>query len=457
MSIPQRYVARFSREDGSMTAFGLFIFVAAICIGGLALDVANAITVRTHLQVAADSAAHAALYTRETKTAGESRAIAVQIAQATLPKERFGATIEEDDILFGYWDATDASFEVDDTSRDAVLVRTQRVAERSNAVTTFFMRMLGINHLDVVTESVYETYRPRCLREGLVGEELVEVQSNNTYVNGYCIHSNDHVEFNNGNFIEEGVVVSMPYITDIGLPSSGYEQNEGLADSLLSSSYPLRILKRLDDIIAGFDDPFSQYFRVDYFALNPLQATQYLDGTIQIASTPLDAKVTLNETVWVPGTVHERTCIGNGKGANTTLTIPSGTTLRNGAIKTNCYVSLGSNVTLENVIILSTNDRVDAVSGASNVTLGKDDNCADGGGVQIITKGGFQFPAQLNGFGLQVIAMKKIDFEANANGMQGVSMVSGDTVDSNSNMNMGFCDGAGLENNYDVAYFRLAY
>ena len=53
------------REDGALTAFGIFLIVAMICVGGLGIDVANAIKVRTHLQVAADSAAHAAIVSRE--------------------------------------------------------------------------------------------------------------------------------------------------------------------------------------------------------------------------------------------------------------------------------------------------------------------------------------------------------------------------------------------------------
>ena len=48
------------REEGALTAFGIFLTVTMICVGGMAIDVANAVKVRTHLQVAADSAAHAA-------------------------------------------------------------------------------------------------------------------------------------------------------------------------------------------------------------------------------------------------------------------------------------------------------------------------------------------------------------------------------------------------------------
>ena len=73
------------RQDGALTAFGLFLTITMICVGGLAIDVANAIMVRTHLQVAADSAAHAALVAREYKTESEAKAIAIAVAQSALP------------------------------------------------------------------------------------------------------------------------------------------------------------------------------------------------------------------------------------------------------------------------------------------------------------------------------------------------------------------------------------
>ena len=52
-------------EDGSTTILSLFLFLIALILGGLAIDFNKVISERTQLQVAADSAAHAALYTRE--------------------------------------------------------------------------------------------------------------------------------------------------------------------------------------------------------------------------------------------------------------------------------------------------------------------------------------------------------------------------------------------------------
>ena len=64
---------RIADESGGMTVFGLYVTLIALVIGGLALDVSNAIRMRTMLQMTADSAAHAALLVRETGTVEEAQ------------------------------------------------------------------------------------------------------------------------------------------------------------------------------------------------------------------------------------------------------------------------------------------------------------------------------------------------------------------------------------------------
>lgn len=425
------------RQDGALTSFGLFLIVAMICVGGLAIDVANAVLVRTHLQVAADSAAHAALITRANASESDAKAAAIRVAQASLPVSRFGDTIRAGDIQFGRWDAVNDRFIVVPGSNEAVLVSTQRLAARDNPMITYFLRFVGLWNMDVVSESVFETYYPTCYREGFVAEERVDVQSNNTYRSGFCIHSNSHVELNSGNVLESGVIVSMPDKANLVVPASGFSSNPGLADAVRSGAYRIRILQRITDIQAGYDDPNSEYYRPDYFNL-PMQ------------THTMDARQSLDTSTWQPGEVHMISCSGNRR-----VRIPSNTTLRHGVIDTDCPIQIGSNVVLEDVLIISRSTDRDAVEGASSVTLGNNDACSAGGGVQIVTLGGVRFTANLNMYGVQILAMDTIDFEANGNGVEGVSMVSGGEIDSTSNMDMGFCNGAGLENRFEAEYFRM--
>lgn len=429
---------RFSRrDDGAMTVFGLFLTIAMIGVGGLAIDYGNAIMIRTHLQVAGDSAAHAALFARDTETEEDAKAIALSVAHTSLPPARFGDTILEDDIIFGRWDDDTDSFVADPGADDAVLVNTQRLASRGNSVATTFLRIIGMDHLDVVSQSVFETYRPTCFREGFVADDRIDVQSNNTYREGYCIHSNSHIEMNSNNVFEDHVIVSMPYESDLVIPSSGMTSNTGLSNALRSGSYKIRILQRITQIIDGFDDPSSNYYRPDYFDL-PMQ------------SVNLSVNQQITSGTWQQGQVHTATCNGNQR-----LRISSGETLRGGVIQTNCRIVIGSNATLEDILIVSSSTDLRAIDGAAGVTLGENDDCGVGGGVQIVTQGGVRFTANLNMYGVQILALDLIDFEANGNGVEGVSFVTAGEIDSTSNMDMGFCDGAGMENNFEAEYFRL--
>lgn len=444
-TLPNLLLHFIRRDDGALTAFGLFLVIAMICVGGLGIDVANAIKVRTHLQVAADSAAHAALVAREYKTETEAKAIAVSVAQASLPSANFGDTINAADITFGTWDAANQVFTPDPTSKDAVLVNTQRLQSRTNGVSTYFLRFVGLNNIDVVSQSVFETYYPTCFREGFVAQERVDVQSNNTYGLGFCIHSNDHVEINNGNSFC-GAIVSMPDKTDIVVPNNDPSSNPCLGDALRSGSYSMRILDRIDDIIAGVEDPNSPYFRTDYVDINPL------------TGNPIN-RVTLNANGpgvrladWVPGAVHELNCNSPSKKVN--FGNPNDV-FSKGVVVTNCIIQFAS-VELQDVIVISTNTDNEAFKASSGLKVGRDDGCAPGGGAQLVTKGGMNFPSDLQIYGGQLIAAKTISFAARPDGIEGVSIVSGDQIDGSSLINVGFCGGAGMDNNFMAEYFRMA-
>ena len=206
--MPHNTLSNFARrQEGSISIFGLFMLIACAIVGGLGLDVMSAMNTRTKLQVAADSAAHAALMARQDFTEAEAKAIGVAVAQLTLPPSKYGNTISAADIQFGTWDTTTDAFSVAAGVDDAVLVSTQNATSRGNPMGTFFLRFVGMGSLDVVSQSVFETYMPTCFREGFVAENRVDVQSNNTYGNGFCIHSNDHVEINNGNTFMDGTIV----------------------------------------------------------------------------------------------------------------------------------------------------------------------------------------------------------------------------------------------------------
>ncbi|MGR3341717.1 MAG: pilus assembly protein TadG-related protein [Paracoccaceae bacterium] len=421
------------REDGAMTALGLFLFLASVVIGGLAIDVASAMMARTQLQVAADAAAHAAIYSRQLNSASTAKTAALNLANANMPSAHFGSLLTESDIRFGYWNATTQQFEVDANSRDAVLVDMSRLASKSNSVGTYFLRFAGFNEWDIRVSAVFETYLPTCFREGFVAALVVDIQSNNTYKEGFCIHSNTHVELNQNNYFENGTIVSMPDKNNLVLPASGFSNNIGLQFALRDGSYRIRILNWLEEIIDDLE------------SAGPNYTPSYISGTgiIMLSSNIVDAGD------FTTGRVHKKTCSGNQK-----LTIKQGTTLENIVLVTDCVIKFGNNVTLENVVIATRNTDVKSIT-ASHVQIGRDDNCAEDGGSQILTLGGFSAASGLQIYGGQIIALKDIDFAAQADGIEGASFIAGERIDGTSNMIMGFC-GSGMERNFRADYFRLA-
>ncbi len=104
--MPNQAMRRFARtEDGAMTVFNLFMFVMLASLLGLSLDVANAYKVRTELQIAADTASHAALYNRAAYTAAEATNKALEIASFNLAgNPESGQAVKVTDVQFGTWD-----------------------------------------------------------------------------------------------------------------------------------------------------------------------------------------------------------------------------------------------------------------------------------------------------------------------------------------------------------------
>lgn len=433
-----RRARRFAADcSGGATAFSLLLMIAMLTVGGYAVDVQNVMTARTKLQTAADSAAHAALLARETKTAAEAKQVAVDVAMLNMPTGIYGSTLTVDDVEFGHWDPVSLTFTPDAQSDDAVRVTAWRTSERDNSVATYLLRMIGRTSWNIAVDSIYVTYHPTCLREGFVAQETVDLQSNNTFTNGFCIHSNAYVSLNSNNYFEPGTVVSMSDLDDIDLPNSGYKTNDGLEDALHEGSWNIRIVSRIkaliDDLNAFEPDVVPEYIAVRVFNILP-------------SSTVVQSHL-------VAGSAYRFTCpTSTGR-----LIFDNNVSISRVMITTNCKIFFRSGVKIEDAVIATTNTAADSISSASGgdgLTVGRPDNCAPGGDAQLLTLGGMSFPAKLSVFNGQFLAVGDIEFAANAEGVKGVAMVAGGEISGTSNMTMAFC-GSGMENNFHAEYFRM--
>ncbi|MCF1708404.1 pilus assembly protein TadG-related protein [Tabrizicola sp. J26] len=433
---PSKLLTFARDEKGSVTAFSLFMTVACLALAGYAIDIGNLVTARTRLQVAADATAHAALLQRELHTEADAKTKALEVAALNMPESVYGKVLTADDIDFGTWDPDTRTFTPKSGSRSAVQVSTQRNHAYENQIPTYFLKLVGLDDWDVVTSSVFVTYYPTCLREGFVAQDYVDLQSNNSYSNGFCIHSNNYVSLNSNNYFEPGTVVSMPDLDDLELPNSGYKTNVGLEAALREGSWNIRIVQRINAIITGIKN----------------RDPMYLPSYITNATTKTFTKNTVYQTDVTSGTLYTYTC---NKG-NNTLTIKNSVKLSKVAIITSCDVKFEQGVILEDVVIGTTSTTKNtSITSASGVQIGKDDHCAAGGGAQLLTMGDISFPSDLKMFGGQLLAKGNIEFAANANGIEGAAMVAGGSISGTSNMNMAFC-GTGMEANYEAEYFKLA-
>lgn len=424
-------------QSGGITAFALFLFVTMVVVAGLAVDVSNLFARQTYLQIAADSAGHAAIYTRETESEETAIQAALDVAQGAMPPELFGQVLTSNDIVFGTYDSETLTFTEQPGARGAVFVSTGQVAARDNSVASYLLKFVGLDVVDVTAGSVYETFRPICLREGFVADGMVDVQSNNTYFRGFCIHSNSYISINNNNVFETGTIVSMPDLNLLDIAASGFEQNEGLEAALREGHYNLRILNRLTDIIDGLRD------------MDPDYLPDYISSFVPVVFEP---NKNIAQSDLVANRVHIMTCNNDGK----QITLSNSLALHEMVIVTNCKMKFDKSVTIEDAIIATTHTSDRSFNSSQGFTIGRDDHCAEGGGAQLLTMGGVSFPSGMEAYGGQIIAMGDIEFTANANGIEGISLVAGGVISGTSNMEMGFCYGAGMEDNFEAEYFRLA-
>ncbi|MCV2869255.1 Tad domain-containing protein [Defluviimonas sp. WL0002] len=437
---------------GAISVLSLQMLLCSLIIGGFAVDVGNAFQTRTQLQATADSAAHAALWSREWNSADAAKAKAIEVATNMMPTSRYGNVLTADDIVFGSWDASTRTFTPDATSKAAVFVSTRRYASRNNSLGTWFLRLAGHDDFDIAAGSVFQTYVPNCAREGFMAEGRVDTQSNNRYLPGFCVHSQTHVEVNSNSVFETGSVVSMPDKNDLVKPNSGFDTNIGLQQALRDGSYAIRVLDRVNQIKQGLLNPQDARFGI-MNPDSPYYRSYITSSTVITVTDPKGKgkdKPQLSDQ-FKTGYVHEYTCAGG----NNTITI-DGSWFKEMALVTNCQVKLANGTILEDAVILTTNaDKNNAVSDSQNVTLGKNDGCNDGGDVQIISSGTISMTSQVNFFGSQLISLANINLTAQTNGVEGISLVAGGEISATSNGTFGYCGGAGMGNNYDASYFRM--
>ena len=503
---------RFARdEQGSMTIWGLFVWFICGILGALALDVTYLVSSRTHLQVAADQAAHAAIYQRylmdeDTETLDDVRDRALALVSATLPSGRYGIAMNRSDIEFGTFNTTTRTWTVDNASGQAVRAVARFDRDRNNAAISFLFRLIGRDDFDVAAEAIFVAYGKACLREGYVADGRVDIQSNNEFKNGFCIHSNDHVSVNQRNTYEAGTIVSMPNVEDLDIPGGvdygddgeidpkNFKLNDGLIQALTAGYIDMRIMPRVENMIHYYSGEHSYYgddapnpnvwndsnlshpgyIDPAYTAANTIVtiaaknkalttadilAAGAVTAAEAVASIPTDPDTGLPDVVAGPATpetngtgrVYYITCQGNAG-----LTIDaSSDVLSDVVIISPCEIKFSNGSAIESARVITTATSADSISATNGLIVGQSGTCARG--AEFFSLGGMRFPSGLEIHGSQLIAKGDIQFAANANGLTGASFISMGEIDGTSNGDMSLCDDpTQLTNRFQITYFRMA-
>ena len=428
-----------SDEQGGGTIMGLFWFVLMVGICGMAVDSTDGFRNRTMLQATADSSALASVI--DLPDGAAAIATAVSYSSDNMATSGFGHVLRPGDVTVGTWDHATRDFIPGGVAPDSVLVRLRQTAANDNAVPVNFLRIIGLASWDINVLAVAQRYVPDCLRDGLIASEQIDISSNNNFTNNICIHGQGGVEMQNHNDFAPGVNVSMPDMGSmLDIPSGGMTSNPGLPDALREQSFKSRLVPHVDEYMA------------DLLTKQAYVTPAYIDTTQPVIA--VDDK--FNFTGMTQGRIYHVQCNPN-KNAN----IPNNTVLMNVVIISDCNVSVGSGVTMINVVLGSRAvgngskplDNAN-INFSADVRLGAPDGCAPGGGVQIFSSASVHFSSSMTINGVQIVAKGDIELGARDQGVNGINAHAGQDIKLTSNNAFGLCSG-GSPQFFPVWYYRL--
>ncbi|SFS21715.1 pilus assembly protein TadG-related protein [Yoonia litorea] len=511
----RRFAKKFKEDtDGSMTVLGLFLFVVSGILGALALDVTAMYANRTHLQVAADQAAHAALYNLRIggKDHDEAKTAAIDVVQATLPIAGNGITVDADDIEFGIYDPATETFTADPTSRVAVRVITSFSDERSNAATTFLFRLIGRDSFQIFAQSTFATYTPDCFSDGFLAEGIVDMQNQNFFGAGLCVHSNIEVQLQVNNEFENGAIVSMPGgANTVVVPGDKIDDVSGLSDALADDEFDLRVLSRIENMLYQYQNPTGTDFPHPGVSGDEIGWPSYITDKIM---RDLGTVSEIDSTTLTAGGVYYVNCSqpnkgltissGNGSSAQASVSDDTSATRQgkragsedtrmqknennNGRnnrdddttdgdtgrgsedalpvlseviVITPCDVKFGEGSVIENARVISLSQGDKSFQAPHGLSLGSlDSEGCEQNGAQLVTMGGVSFAADFAAFGSQIFTMGDIKFAATPgkpNDFKGTSMVSNGVIDMASHVNaQAGCNSASDDNDIQATFLKM--
>jgi hypothetical protein len=497
------YLKQFHRDEGGATAT-IIALTLTVLIGfaALAIDMSYANSTRTELQVTASAAALAGVQQLEDfnddslADNDKWREGAVEYAYRNMALSKHGNILETAcgsytpgggvtpgtecaDVQLGDWDpqcaltaephlrslcftaSTDGAVE-----HDAVRVYAHRNQTNRNPLGLFLAPVIGLAEQDInVSATAWATAYTGddCYQRGIIAEEWVDMDGDNTFVDGVCVYGDRGVKYQSDNCFQGGdedpqppELCGEPKTAEYGMqvmtcseecdrgPGEWDEQggpNPGMDDAQAYGSRDpaLAELQALEGFVsaveAGFFDntpPGSWGGEYDYekFADPDNMIGPVVCAESNGCSMPSSGKLVpgtiydlRNGTADIPQDVHSNVAI-----IADVITLQSGSTLTNAVLMAKHEVVIDGNI--DKVVIASR----DLVKLGSDIVVG-DPNlvCPENVTVAIYSQGQFTIQSDVTVANTQLITGNSID----TLDLQSNNNYYGVTIQSNGNINLG--------------------
>ncbi|MGB3146886.1 MAG: hypothetical protein WBA91_03900, partial [Paracoccaceae bacterium] len=211
---------------------------------------------------------------------------------------------------------------------------------------------------------------------------------------------------------------------------------EGLKVALGDRAYRMRPVNHLEEIAKGLTVKGGRYWRSYITNDEPIELAYGME---------------FGPNSMAPGMIYHMQC----PSGDTDLVLNNNAVLLEAVLITNCRVVIGSGTVVQSAVILSTSNSPTAISAGTAVQFGRNDQCSEGGGVQILTNGGVDFSSGVDFFGGQVIARGDVALTLGEHGMDDLSVVTAGSLYLALAGTVPFCKSEGVSDNFQFSHFRL--
>jgi len=465
-------------ESGAGSAFAMLFAIICVGVGGLAIDASNVWSVKQRLQAATDVSAHAAaismVFPGESGLVGTTSEIAIATLLENAPESKYGVALQESDVVVGYWDSSTSNITASSVDASgnpllkAVAVTARLDGDVGNVVPTFILKLIGFDYWKVATSSVFVRDTPWCFNGGFIAGGIVDIASNADFVNGFCMHGNQGVNVNDHVLFGSGVRVSMPNSAllenggMLALKGTDYTWADG-KDNQIGDQYLEPSLASVDSIndaltdLQNPNDPNLPDYITRYVTGTDDDGNEILietdvpgEGTAIVNEITISPSNPLTADQLVGGAINVIDCPNKG------MDLPDNLTVENTIIVADCKINFGQDGYVTNAIIATTDTGNQSFNSPSSLRLGADDECAEGGGVSLITLGDAHFSAQTEWYGAELIANGDVHISAKADGIEGVSVEAAGDIFATSNLGFGLCN-SGVDHYRDLYIIRMVY